>query len=139
LWLCITMLHWTVTNWSGLEACLRSVRWFKVRADLNTLNHLEVIWSTNFIWNICIIQYFLFIINLNKQRSNETLVGVVIWTSDLQDHRWARYQLSFTASLCLQYVKCLIWDTITKFVTVTDGYWSVFPMRQKYTTVLNLK
>jgi hypothetical protein len=39
--------HWMVTNWSNLEACLRSVRWLKVRADLNRLKHLEIISSNN--------------------------------------------------------------------------------------------
>jgi hypothetical protein len=38
-----------------LRGYLWSVRWFKVRADLNMLNHLKVIWSTEPIWNICII------------------------------------------------------------------------------------
>ncbi len=94
-WLFITTLHWTVTNWSSLEACLRSVRWFKVRADLITLNHLEVIWSTE---PICIIRYFSSDNNSNKQRSNETLVGAVIRTSDLQDRRQSCYQLSHAAS-----------------------------------------
>jgi hypothetical protein len=74
----ITTLHLTVANWSSLEACLQSVRWF------NTLNHLKVIWSTEPIWNICIIRYFLSVINSNKQRSNETLVGAVFLASDLR-------------------------------------------------------
>jgi hypothetical protein len=47
------------------EACLRSVRWFIVGADLNMLNHLEVIRSTEPIW-ICIIRYFSSVINLNN-------------------------------------------------------------------------
>jgi hypothetical protein len=78
-WLFITMLHWTVTIWSSLEACLRSVSWFKVRADLNTLNHLKVIWS-NMKWYVYVIGYFSSVINLYKRRSNEILVGFVIWT-----------------------------------------------------------
>jgi hypothetical protein len=93
-----TTLHWTVTIWSSLEACLQSVRWLKVRADLNTLNHFEVSWSTEPILNICIIRYFSSVINSNKRRSNETLVGVVIQTSDLRDRRRACYQLSQAAS-----------------------------------------
>jgi hypothetical protein len=47
-----------LTNWSSLETCLWSVRWFKLRADLNKLNHLKVILRSNSIWNICVIWYF---------------------------------------------------------------------------------
>ena len=98
-WLFIITLHWTVTNWSSLETCLQSARWFKVRADLNMLNHLKVIWSTKPIWNISIIWYFSSFIHFNNRRSIETLVGIMIQTSDLHDGRWARYQLSYAASL----------------------------------------
>jgi hypothetical protein len=91
--------EWAVTNWSSLETCLRSVIWFKVRADLNLLNQLKVIWRTEPMWNICIIWYFTSVINSNKQRSNEKLVGTVIRTSDLRDHRRACFQLSYAASL----------------------------------------
>jgi hypothetical protein len=45
-WLFIITLLWTVTNWSSLETCTRSVRWLKLRAYLNTMNQLKVIWST---------------------------------------------------------------------------------------------
>jgi hypothetical protein len=57
-WLFIITLHWMVTNWSSLETCLRSVIWFKVQTDLNTLSYLKVSWSTKPIWNICIIWCF---------------------------------------------------------------------------------
>jgi hypothetical protein len=83
----------TLTNWSSLEDCLGSVRWFKVRVDLNTLNHLKVIWRTEPIWNTGIVWYFSSIINLNNRGSNETLVGLEIRTSNLQDLRRGRYQL----------------------------------------------
>jgi hypothetical protein len=122
-WLFITTLHWTVTNWSSLEAFLQSVRWFKVRADLNTLNHLEVIWSTEPIWNICIIQYFWSVINLNKRHSNETLFGgVVIQISAHGDRRRVRYQLSHATSLNFY----LILTLLCSFVTVTLIMYSVF-------------
>ncbi len=77
-WLFITTLHWTVTSWSTLEACLRSVRWLKVRVDLNTLNHLEVSWSIEPIWNICIIKYFSSVINLNKLCSSQRLIAQLV-------------------------------------------------------------
>jgi hypothetical protein len=63
--------QWMVTHWSSLEACLRSISWFKVQADLNTL-----IWSTEPVWNIFMIWYFWTFINLNNWCSNDTLVGV---------------------------------------------------------------
>jgi hypothetical protein len=85
LCLCVFIAtHWTVTNWSTLEACLQSVRLFKVRADLNTLNHLEVIWSKKPMWNKCIIRNFLSVIHSYNQCSNETFY-------DFQDSRRARY------------------------------------------------
>ncbi len=68
---------------------------------LNTLIWIQVIWSTEPTWNMWIIRYFSSVINLNKQRSNETLVDAVFWTSDLGDSRWACYQLSHVASLKL--------------------------------------
>ncbi len=107
-------IHWTVTNWSSLQPCLPSVRWFKVRADLNMLNHLEMIWSTKPIWNIFIIWYFLSVINSNNWCSNEILVGVEIWTSDLQERRWARYQLSYAPTLSnILYIYIYIWPVHT--------------------------
>jgi hypothetical protein len=110
MWLLILTLHWTVTNWSSLETSLQSVRWFKVRADLNTLNQLQVIWSTEPTWNICIIWNFSSVINLNKRGSNETLVGIMIQTSVLRDRKKACYQLSHAASLELwsyqEYCRC---------------------------------
>ncbi len=45
-------------------------------------------------------QYFSSVINLNKQRSNETLVGAVIQTSDLWDGERVCYQLSHAKFLC---------------------------------------
>jgi hypothetical protein len=69
-------VHWTVTNWSSLEACLQSVGWFKVWADLNRLNHLKVIWSNKPIWNISIIQYFSSVINSNNPAQSKDLTFV---------------------------------------------------------------
>ncbi len=98
---CVIIYHHAALDGNKLvqlRGLSRSVRWFKVRAGLNTLNHLKVIWSTE---PICIIRYFWSVINSNKQRSNKTLVGAVIQTSDLQDRRRACYKLSHAASPCL--------------------------------------
>jgi hypothetical protein len=49
---------------------------------LNTLIWIEVIWSIEPTWDLCIVWYFSSFINSNRQRSNETLVCAVIRTSD---------------------------------------------------------
>jgi hypothetical protein len=117
--------HWTVAKWSSLEACLGSVRWFEMRADLNMLNHLEVIWSIKPVWNICIIWYFSSIINSNNRHSNETLVGVEIQTSDLRDHRRECYQLSYTTSLV--FLPVIWWNIIQgKEFVVHAQLWANF-------------
>jgi hypothetical protein len=82
------------------RGCLQYV-WVNVQADLNMLDQMELIWSIEPIWNICVNRYFFFVGNSNKQCSNETLVGAETRTSDLWDHRWAFYQLSYSTFLLL--------------------------------------
>ncbi len=60
---------------------------------------LRLILSTKPIWDICIIWYFSSAINSEIRRSNETLVGVEIPNSNLQDRTRTRYQLNYAASL----------------------------------------
>jgi hypothetical protein len=86
--------RWTVTNGSSLEVVYGLLYKLMCKQTLNTLIWIEVFWSTEPIWNICIIWYF-----LNKQHPNETLVGAVIWTFNLRDRWRACYQLCHTASL----------------------------------------
>jgi hypothetical protein len=93
------------------------------KQTLNTLIIIEVIWSTEPTWNMCIIGYFLSVINLNKQRSNETLVSAAIWSSDLPDRRRACYQLSHAASLQFRLIvgqiNCCNEITITSEIIIT--------------------
>jgi hypothetical protein len=49
---------------------------------LNTLIRIEVIWSIEPTWDMCIVWYFSSFISSNIQRSYETLVCAVIRTSD---------------------------------------------------------
>jgi hypothetical protein len=88
------------TNWSSLEACLQSVKWFKVRVDLNTFNHLKVIWSKPYETYVQ-LDIFCPSFKSNNQRSNEISVCAKIRTYDLLDHRLARYRISYAASLII--------------------------------------
>jgi hypothetical protein len=94
-----------------------------VLADRNTLNHLKVSWRTELIWNICGIWYFLSVLNSNKLCSNETLVCIVIRTSDPWDCRRASYQLSCTSLIII-----LIAQYFCKFIKIyhegSDLYYS---------------
>jgi hypothetical protein len=65
---------------------------------------------------MCIIRYFASVINLNKQRSNETLVGAVIQTSDLQDRRRACHQLSHAVKFILYPSFCGLQSKINVWV-----------------------
>ncbi len=118
--------HLTVTNWSSLEACLRSVGWFKVWVDLNMLNHVKVIQCTEPIWNICIIWYFSSVINSNNHAlAEKMLVGAKIQTYDLQDGRRARYQLSYAASLLDMISKLQLTNYVLRLVTKIYPTWRV--------------
>jgi hypothetical protein len=77
-WVLITK-GWTVTNWFSLSM---------YNQTFNTLTRIEVIWSNEPIWNMYNTM-LLVCHNLNRKRSNETLLGPKIWISDLQDRRWA--------------------------------------------------
>jgi hypothetical protein len=83
--------RWTVPNWSSSELVYGLLYKLMCKQTLSTLIRIEVIWSTEPKWNICIIQYFSCVMNSNKQHSNETLVGTVIRTSDLRNRRWGCY------------------------------------------------
>jgi hypothetical protein len=99
LWVFCAMC-WMVTNWSSLVIAY-SIDESMCKQAFNTLTRIKVIWSIIPIWNIFIIQYFLSVWNSNKQRCNATLVGAKNKTSNLWDHRRARYQLSHATSLVL--------------------------------------
>ena len=89
-WVFIAM-RWMVTNRSSLEVVHGLLYQLMCKRTFNTLFWIKVIWST-----ICIFWYFLSVINLNNQCSNDTLLGTKIRTSDLQDRVRARYQLSLS-------------------------------------------
>ncbi len=78
---------------------------------------------------MCIIQYFLSVINLNKRRSNETLVGVVIQTSDLRDCRRPCYQLSHTTYLIftLSNILCSLNLQVSYLPTLSLTYKDINP------------
>jgi hypothetical protein len=101
-----------------LRGCLLSFIQISVQETLNTLIWIQMIWSTEPTWNMCIIWFFSSVINLNKQRSNETLVGAVIRDYDLQDRRRACYQLSHAACLWSRLVVPLKKD---KYVRIVNG------------------
>jgi hypothetical protein len=92
---------YSVTNWSSLEVVYGLLYKLMCKQALNTIIQIEVIWSTKPSWNMCIIWYFSSVINSNKQRSSEKLVGAVIQTSDLRDPRWVCFQLSHATSLII--------------------------------------
>ncbi len=79
LWLCCTWvffaIRWMVTNWSSLEVVYGHLHEAMYKQAFNMLTQINIIWSIKHIWNICLIKYFLSVVNSNKQRSNETLVG----------------------------------------------------------------
>jgi hypothetical protein len=81
--------RWTVTNWSSLEVAY-GIDKSMCKQTFSTLARIKLIWIIESLWNICIIRN-LPTSNLNKERSNEILVGTEIWTSHFWDHRWAGY------------------------------------------------
>jgi hypothetical protein len=103
--------RWTVTNWSSLEVVYGLFYESMWKQTFNMLTWNKVIWSTEPIWNICIIWYFSIVINSNNQPANETLVGAKIQTSGHQDYRLACYELSYELTYRLYWVvkHCCLW------------------------------
>jgi hypothetical protein len=101
-WLFIIMC-WMVTNWSSLETCLKTFRQIMYKQTLNTLIGIKVMFqSTIPKWNFCIIWNFS-IGNWNKQRTNETLAGILT-----------------TKQCCLPIILCMCLRQIYTFI---HGLW----------------
>jgi hypothetical protein len=90
-----------VTNWSSLEVVYGLLYKLMYKQAFNMLIWIKVIWSTEPIWNICIVWYFSSVINSNNQHSNEILVGIKIRTSDLQYRKRVRCQLNYATYLAM--------------------------------------
>jgi hypothetical protein len=79
---------WTVTKWSSLETCLQTFRWINVDTDLT---HINSNWSDirKYITHMKHekLDSSTSVLNSNQQCSNETFLGIKIWTSDFWIHR----------------------------------------------------
>jgi hypothetical protein len=80
---CRPVIHRRCVLWIIFDEVVTSLLFeLMCKQTLNTLIRIEVIWSNEPTWDMCIIWYFSSFINSNKQHSNETLVCAVIRTFD---------------------------------------------------------
>jgi hypothetical protein len=135
-------VEWMVNNWSSLEVVYGLLYQLLCKQTFNMLIQIKVIWSTEPIWNICIIWYFSLVINSNNRRSNETLVSIEIPTSDLWDRRCVHCQLSYSDSLTFLIITPLIQNSPEgfawpKFFCLLGRLW-FFKKQDRYRPVSRL-